>query len=59
VWDEGWDAGVGRYSSIYPNCRILIENPLAGKAGQKNWPPNVQLKNFSMKMLLSFASVKK
>jgi hypothetical protein len=32
----GWDTGVGRSSSAYPNSRILILNPLADKAGQKN-----------------------
>jgi len=26
---------VGRFSSIWPNNRILIENPLAGKASWK------------------------
>jgi hypothetical protein len=33
--EGGWDTGVGRYVSICPNSRILIENPLANKAGQK------------------------
>jgi hypothetical protein len=30
-----WDTGVGRSSYIEPNSRILIHNPLAGKAAQK------------------------
>jgi hypothetical protein len=25
-WEGGWDAGVGMFSSIKPNNRILIEN---------------------------------
>jgi hypothetical protein len=33
---RGWNAGVGRSSSIKPNSRILIENPLANPAGHKN-----------------------
>ncbi len=32
--EGGWDTGVGRSSSIQPNCRILIENSLACKAGR-------------------------
>ncbi len=32
----GLDTGVGRSSSIKPNSRILIENPLTGKARCKN-----------------------
>jgi hypothetical protein len=31
----GWDASVGRSFSIYIKSRILIANPLAGKAGPK------------------------
>jgi hypothetical protein len=34
--EEGWDTGVGKSSSIKPNCKILIENPLACKADWKN-----------------------
>ncbi len=34
--------GVGGSSSIYPNRRILIENPLAGKAEWKNEFDNSQ-----------------
>ncbi len=32
----GWGTSVGRSSSIYPNRRILIENPMARFTGQKN-----------------------
>jgi hypothetical protein len=31
-----WDTGVFRPSSIMPNSRPLIKNPLAGKAAEKN-----------------------
>ncbi len=38
VWahfqDGGWDTGIGKFRSIYPNSGILIENHLAGKAVQ-------------------------
>ncbi len=34
--EGGWDTGIGRHRFIHPNSGILIENPLAGKAGQKN-----------------------
>jgi hypothetical protein len=33
--DGGWDTGIGRSTSIKPNCRFLIDNPPAGKTGQK------------------------
>jgi hypothetical protein len=36
LWEGGWDTSVGRSSSILPNCRIFIENPLTGIAGTKN-----------------------
>ncbi len=34
LWEGGWDTGVRRSSYI----TILIENPLPGKASQKNRP---------------------
>ncbi len=35
-WEEGWDTGDGRSSSIQPNSRIAIENHQGGKLGWKN-----------------------
>jgi len=32
---ERWDRCVGRSSSIYPNCRIFIENPWRVKPAEK------------------------
>jgi hypothetical protein len=34
--EGGWDTGVGRSSSIYPNRRIPIKRSLAGEASKKN-----------------------
>jgi len=36
LWEEGWDSGVGRSSSILPDSMILLEKTLAGKASGKN-----------------------
>ncbi len=35
LWEYRRDTGVVRSSSIWQNSRILIENPLDGKASQK------------------------
>jgi hypothetical protein len=34
-WERLWVTGVGSSSSILSNSKILIEYPLASKAGQK------------------------
>jgi len=35
-WEEGFDTCIPRSSIIYPNSRLLIENPLAKSNIQKN-----------------------
>ncbi len=45
---EGWDTGIGRHRFIQPNSGILIENPLAGKAGHKKFHKSVFGKFTSM-----------
>jgi hypothetical protein len=38
----GWDTGVGRSSSMYPNSKILIEKLLANEARQVNLAYSLQ-----------------
>ncbi len=46
---------LGVVSSIWPNCRIFIENPLAGKAGRKN---DLSITNLYILTNISFIWVK-
>jgi hypothetical protein len=45
------DSSVGRYNSIQPNNRILIENPLAGKAKRNNSANSLQYEKYTQLLL--------